>query len=170
MHNDFQKQIALFLIILVYFIPVQIFRIGTSLGYGIQWPLFRYQDTIIGVSCVSLLNDIGYLLTGTITGRSGISSILFLSSSMILLVSTIALIHSYITGQIIKFRKYSLFLSLSAILYLISIMIQYGLLLSGIAGISIPIGVPLMFFIGWWLHTYGMDFQIPPENQVTKDS
>lgn len=170
MLNAFPKKIALFLIILVYFIPVQIFRIGTSIGYGIQWPLFRYQDTVIGVSFISVLNDIGYLLTGTITGRSGISSILFLLSTIILLVSTIALIHAYMSGQQVKFRQYSLFLSLSAILYLISIMVQYGFLLSGTAGISIPIGVPLMFFIGWWLHRYGLDYKIPPENHLRKDS
>lgn len=169
MQNEFHKKIALFLIILVYFIPVQIFRIGTSIGYGIQWPLFKYQDTIIGVSFVSLINDIGYVLTGTITGRSGISLVLFLSSTIILLVSTIALIHTYVTGHPEKFRKYSLFLSLSAIIYLISIMVQYGFLLSGLAGISIPIGVPLMFFIGWWLHRYGLDYQVPSENLVRQD-
>jgi len=37
---------------------------------------------------------------------------------------------------------------------LASLIQQYGPLLHGPAGIAIPVGLPLVFAVGWWVYRY----------------
>ena len=70
-------KISLLLQCLVFLISINIYVIGDWLGMGVQWALFRDQQTYLGNSLILVTREITYVLNGTISGRSAISLILW---------------------------------------------------------------------------------------------
>jgi hypothetical protein len=148
-----EKNIQRILISLVIFvIPLNIYIIGDWLGTGIQWILFRYQQTYMGTDYISVFDDLYYISSGNITGRSAISIQLWVLGVIILISSIIFLSVSRITNRNGKIT--GLLLISSGIFFLAAVIIQYGITLSGPAGISIPVGIPLIFVIGGYFLFY----------------
>ena len=63
---------------LIFFVPVSVYGIGSMLGAGVQFPLFRYQDTYMGTNVITIVRDLEYVLEGTISGRSALMPIVWI--------------------------------------------------------------------------------------------
>lgn len=134
---------------LLFLVPLNIYVIGDWIGTGVQWALFRYQDTSYGTSLITLDRDIWYITSGLITGKSAISISLWVAGTVLLVISLIALA-VLIAEEIDEHIQIpGLMVIVSGILLLLSCMTQYGPLLSGPAGFSVPIGIPLVWAVGW---------------------
>lgn len=139
--------------IVVILVPINLYFIGDNLGIGIQFALFRYQITYLGSSFITILRDLDLVFTGFIHGRTAWSIITWAEGTFLLLTAFYLNLFSNIIKILIKeaiFRKIlgtSIFSG--SILYLMSCMLQYGPLLQGNSGISIPIGIPVIFYLGY---------------------
>ena len=137
--------------ILLFFIPINIYIIGTGIGTGIQWALFRYQQTGYGNSLITLDMDLGYVIAGVITGRSAVSISAWLVGVLLLISALIILLLSALDEERIRPSKAGILILLAGLAWLASDMLQYGLIFSGPAGVAIPVGIPLVCVVGWWL-------------------
>jgi uncharacterized membrane protein len=158
------RQIDILLNLLLFIIPINIYVIGEWLGTGVQWALFRYQQTYVGSNLLPVSRDIEYITLGVFTGKTALSVIVWLFAVILILISLILLVADQ-KEKTIK-RKYCGGILISAgILFLASCMIQYGPLFNGPAGISIPIGVPMILIAGWWMWSGGcrVFLEIPEE-------
>jgi len=72
-------------------IPINIYVIGDWLGAGVQWSLFRYQQTYLGSNLILINQDIQYILDGFISGKTTLSVLFWITAViflfLILLVS-----------------------------------------------------------------------------------
>jgi hypothetical protein len=112
---------------------------------GIQGALYRYQITVQGNSLIPITNEISYVTDGLYTGRSAFSVVFWVLGTCILVITTI---FTLIQGDRFtqkQIRMVTIGLAGSGIGYLASCVTQYGPLLNGPAGFSIPAGVVLIF-------------------------
>jgi uncharacterized membrane protein YoaK (UPF0700 family) len=49
-------------------------------------------------------------------------------------------------------KKASLLTITGGIVIAIAIIVQYGILLNSQSGFSIPVGIPIILIIGWWMY------------------
>jgi len=147
-----KSRLPLVLQCLVFLIPVNIYVIGDWLGTGVQWVFFRYQQTYLGDSIIPVTHEITYILKGTISGRSGFSLGLWAVGALLFIIATFLVILAYTDENFSLVKKASLVTMSGGILLAISVFIQYGILLNSQAGFVIPLGIPVILVIGWWMH------------------
>ncbi len=145
-------RIPLILQILVFIIPINIYVIGDWLGTGVQWAFLRYQQTYLGNSLILITRDITYVLTGVISGRSGISYILWAAGVVLFIIATILVILANTNENFAWIRKASLVTITGAVLLIGSVIMQYGIFFSSQSGFAIPVGIPVILVIGWWMY------------------
>lgn len=130
---------------LLLLIPVNIYVIARWVGAGVQFPLFRYQDTSWGTSTMTILTDAGYVISGTLVGRTANSLILWILGTSLLVMAFLAAL-TRDGGSRARLR--GLAVVAASLLFLLSLMVQYGPLLHGPPGIAIPVGVPVLLVTG----------------------
>lgn len=144
----------LFLIfsLLVFIVPIHFFVIGDNYGYGVQGFFYRYQEAPQGVSFIPLTNEIGYVTSGLIDGKSGMSIIMWAFGSLIFYSSYFIFLYKFhdLNKSHFKIISYLIFISIG--LLISSSFLQYGFFFVGPAGISILIGIPFLIFFGWILY------------------
>jgi len=134
-------------------LPMNIYVIGDWLGTGIQWALFRYQQTYLGTSLIPVSNDFRYVLDGIMGGRSGVSVLIWCAGAVMLVAAVFLFIYSQYMEPDSRWSSYPPLVSMVAgILFFLSCIVQYGVLLHSQAGFSIPIGVPIVIILGWYLY------------------
>jgi len=133
---------------LFFFIPLNIYIIGDWLGTGVQWALFRYQQTIFGSSFILHNNDVQYILDSIFTGKTALS---VLSWSMGIIFLALMVLVSNNSEEKSRAHHAGVLCVISGSLFLFSDIIQYGISLNGPAGVCIPTGIPLFIIAGWWL-------------------
>jgi hypothetical protein len=156
--------IASGLCIFCFVLPLQIFIIGNDTGIGIQGAVYRYQLTTQGDSLIPITREIWYVTSGMYNGRSAFSVILWVIGTIMLVFATI---YSLICGNLITRKQARLIiicLTGAGIGYLASCIAQYGLLLNGPAGRSIPLGVFVVFAFVISVHYYFNGSDIPELN------
>jgi hypothetical protein len=126
-------------------IPLNIYVVGGWIGAGIQFPLFRYQDTSWGISIISIFDEMSYVLSGTLTGRTAVSISLWVLGTVLLVAAFLA---ALLPEEKCPARLRGFALTGAALLYLLSLFAQYGLFLHGPAGIAIPVGIPFLLIAG----------------------
>jgi hypothetical protein len=125
--------------------------IGDGIGAGIQWSLFRYQSTYLGISFITVLKDLNYILTGVIAGKTAISLTIWFLGALLLIFSL--LLHSYNYYINIHDNRITGFLVVGGgTLLIIADFIQYHISLNGPAGFCIPLGIPIILGYGWLLY------------------
>jgi hypothetical protein len=140
---------------LLFIIPLNFFIIGNSIGIGVQWAFFRYQDSYLGSSFIPVTNDIGYILNGVLTGKTVISEILIIIAAIGFIIAFLILLSNYSHAIQIS----GIITIANGIFLLISTMVQYGPWLHGASGESMPIGVPLILVIGICMVKYNTSVQ-----------
>jgi hypothetical protein len=129
---------------ILFSLPLNFFIFSGGIGSGVQWSLFRYQNTYMGASIIPVTRDFYYLVSGTITGKSALSEILVILSAIVLVIAFLSVMANR--------TRLSGILTISAgILSLGSSVVQYGFLLHGSAGMCIPFGAPLLLIYGFLL-------------------
>lgn len=146
-------KVPIFLHLLLFAIPLNIYVIGEWIGTGVQWALFRYQDTSYGTSFITVTRDYEYIAFGTLTGKTAVSISLWIAGVVLLIIAFIALAAMILEEMDDKKHYPGIMVIGSGILLLLSCMVQYGPFLSGPAGVSIPIGIPLMLVVGWLIYS-----------------
>jgi len=136
-------------LLLLFLVPLNIYVIGDWIGTGVQWALFRYQDTSYGASFITLDREIWYITSGLITGKSAVSISLWVAGAVLLVISFIALAVFVAERMDEHIQIPGLMVIVSGILLLLSSIVQYGPLLFGPAGFSVPVGIPLVWVVGW---------------------
>lgn len=149
------------LLVFVFFLPLQCFIIGDNQGLGIQGAVYRYQITGNGISLIPVTHEIGYVMNGIYQGKTALSVILWGVGTLVL-VCTLLLSFirvNRINHPILHFTLAGTFSS--CILYLGSLVFQYGILFSGPAGISLPVGILMMALFVVFLFSYENIFLEP---------
>ena len=164
------RRIPLILILLLFVIPLNVYVIGDWIGTGIQWALFRYQETSYGISLITLTRDFEYITYSVLTGKTAVSIALWGAGTILLIIAFLALAAMIAEEMNDKVHLPGLLVIASGILYIASCMTQYGPFFTGPAGISIPIGIPLILAVGWLIYskTIGGDEkkQVPEDTNV----
>lgn len=142
------RRIPLILILLLFVIPLNIYVIGDWIGTGVQWALFRYQDTSYGTSIFTLIDDFEFITSGILTTKTVISISLWITGVVLLIIGFIAFVVIIAEEMDEQMHFLGLIVIASGILLLASCITQYGPLFSGPAGLSIPIGIPLTIVVG----------------------
>lgn len=150
--------IPISLMMFFFFLPLQCFIIGDNLGLGVQGAIYRYQITGSGNSLIPITYEIGYVASGLYQEKTAFSVILWVSGTLVLVCT---LIHSLIHMGQVNDRLLRLIIEgigVSCILYLASLVVQYGIFFSGPAGISLPAGILLMALFAGFMHHYWNSF------------
>jgi hypothetical protein len=138
-------------------LPVNIYIIGGTIGAGIQFPFLRYQETYLGTNIITILRDLDYITSGLIGGRSALSILLWVLGTALLVAAVVYFAARRHEGYE-SFRKpLALLVAGGAVAYLLSCVAQYGPLFHGPAGLSVPVGVPLILAVAWYIAKVGDD-------------
>jgi hypothetical protein len=129
--------------------PLHFFIIGDDNGYGIQGFFYRYQISSYGISFIPITNEIGYVTSGLIDGKSAISILLWALGSFTFSLAFFLFLLKFHELQEKHIKRISSLLFISIVILILSSFAQYGFFFFGPAGISILIGIPLLFGVGW---------------------
>jgi hypothetical protein len=156
--------ITLGLCIFCFVLPLQIFIIGNDTGIGIQGAVYRYQVTAQGNSLIPITREIWYVTSGMYNGRSAFSVIFWIMGTITLVFATAyALIYGNLITQK-QVRNIIICLAGAGVGYMVSCMAQYGLLLNGSAGISIPVGIFAIIAFALSIQYYSNGSDVPEIN------
>lgn len=146
-------------------LPANIYAIGDTVGAGLRFPLFLYQDTTYGASLIPLWREITYVTSGLITGRSALSILLWTLGTA-LLVAAIAYFAVKREEDYEALRKpLALLVAGGAVAYLLSCVAQYGPTLYGPAGFAVPVGVPLILAVAGYIMKAEEDEELEDEEE-----
>ena len=144
--------LAFFLFFFLVLIPIEFYILGEGYGYGLRGICYRYQITSMGDSFIPISYEVQYVLSGILTGKSGYAILIWALGSIFSGLSTMFLFYFLICKS-----PYLKILSaggivFASILFIISDMLQYGLLFFGPSGVAIPVALPLLFLLGWFVY------------------
>lgn len=145
------RRIPLLAALVLLLVPLDIYVIGERVGTGVQWVLFRYQDSSYGTSLITVARETEYVTSGIIAGKSAVSLSLWIAGATLLLAACIALAVLIAEHMDDRVHLSGLAVIASGFLFIASCMVQYGPFLSGPAGFSVPVGIPLVWAVGWWI-------------------
>jgi hypothetical protein len=131
-----------FALCLIFFIlPLQIFIMGDFTGIGVQGAVYRYQTSGYGTFFFPITREIVYVLNGTLSGRTALSILLWVSGTILLACTTIfAFLHVHDTTEN-YYQQIAWGLIVSCGIYLGSCIAQYGFFFKGMSGTSLPVGI-----------------------------
>jgi len=132
---------------LIFLIPLNIYMWGDWILVNVQWALFRYQQSPYGDSLIVGYKDMLYILQGLSTGLYTIAAaVLWTIGTLILLAGLIITIVAYTREESEKLRTASYFTLAGGIFLGLSALCRFN------GGFAIPIGVPIILIIGWWMY------------------
>lgn len=155
-----EKNLRIVLQVLVFCLPLTVFVIGDGLAAGLSFALFKIQMPFIvpdpSPFLITPLKEYGYIASGVIGGRTAIAYSLWYCGTA-LLAAALAIVIATGYGKAGPRYKNAAAAGtvLAGLLYLGSCIVQYGALLYGPSGYAIPVGIPLILFIGF--RAYRMD-------------
>jgi hypothetical protein len=133
--------------ILVFLIPLNIYMWGDWIIVDLQWAFFRFQSSPYGDSIIPINRDISYILLGQTTGIYPVLSTVFWTvGAALIVVGLLALSFCYLNERPDLVGNVSFFTVLAGICFGLSAIGRFA------GGFAIPIGVPVVLFIGWWLY------------------
>ena len=149
------------LLLFCFVIPLHVYTIGVDQGIGIQGTFYRYQVTVYGSMMITMMQDIWYVTSGTYSGRTALSIVLWVTGSISLVIATlINLIRPDYFNQHHKALTGFLLMG-TGLLFIISCIAQFGLFFHGSAGISLPFGGFLLMVLGIGIMMYPSFFNLP---------
>lgn len=149
----FKKSNCIVFSLILNIIPMTIYIIGDWLGTAIQFSWFSYIASDQGTSLISALTNLNYATSGILSQKTAISIVLWEAGTVLLAAATCLLLYEHANLRT-RHRVPGLLTIVAGVAMLASLIQQYGPLLHGPAGIAIPVGLPLVFAIGWWVYRY----------------
>ena len=146
--------IAIILCIFCFILPIQCFIIGDNIGQGVQGAVIRYQTTEQGNSLIPITRELEYITLGIYSGKSALSVILWATGTILLSATTILSLAYWNRLPYSRFRIILAGLVSAGLFYLGSCITRYGPFLSSPSGISLPIGVLILFLFAIFLYVY----------------
>ena len=132
--------------LLIFLIPLNIYMWGDWLLVDVQWALFRYQQSEYGTSLILGYKDILYIYLGQTTGFYNIAAALFWTAGVaILLIGLIVTVISIQERKSRNLKTASYFTLIGGIFLGLSAISRF------FGGFAIPVGVPIILVIGWWM-------------------
>ncbi len=148
---------------LVLLIPVNIYVIGDWMATGVRWALFRYQQSTLGSSVISIGNDFQYLLSGILQGRSAVILLIWIIAALLLVLCFIINLATLQKQTSFSLKITALLTILSGLLFTVSDIVQYGITFHSTSGFCIPVGIPLILVIGGWSYRDACEREKNPE-------
>jgi hypothetical protein len=134
---------------LVFCVPVSVYVIGSMLGAGVQFPLFRYQDTYMGANVITILRDLQYVMEGSITGRSALMPLFWTAGTLSGIAGLFCVAIPPRVRRWYSPRRGGVCIMGAGMWYLLALIAQYGPTFSSSGGFAVPVGVPVLFAAGW---------------------
>jgi hypothetical protein len=132
---------------LIFLIPLNIYMWGDWILVSVQWAFFRYMQTPYGNSYILGYKDILYIIQGQSTGLYNIGAAVFWTAGvLILLAGLIITIVAFTREESDKLKTASYFTLAGGIFLGLSALCRFN------RGFAIPIGVPIILIIGWWMY------------------
>jgi hypothetical protein len=132
---------------LLFLLPLNVYMWGDWLLVNVQWALVRYQQSHLGSSIIPFYKDIFYIVEGKTTGIYSILAASFWTvGSIFLLIGIFITLYAWKNERTELIRTASLITAGGGVLYCFSAIGRIN------GGFSIPIGVPIILIIGWWLY------------------
>lgn len=156
---------SLGILALLLLLPQSIYVIGDYLAFGIRFPFFRFQlafqsvsgpgDGAAGnltVSTITIMRELQFIsmgFVGKVLGKTAIATYVWLAALGFLILAAVLVI----SWQFLDNREHAqypgLLILVSGGLFLLWTMVQYGPLLFGPSGYSIPVGLPVFLYTGY---------------------
>ena len=162
--------IAFCICIFYFMLPLQLFIIGNDMGIGIQGAVYRYQISPQGISLIPLTSEVFYVTSGLYQGRTAMSVTFWVLGTAIFTVLTIASLVYWNQLSLRQIRIIMPGLAGAGFCYLVSCGFQYGVLLSGSAGKSLPIGIIFLIIFSIFVYYYQYLFQAPVDNSMQNNN
>jgi hypothetical protein len=142
---------------LIFLIPLNIYMWGDWILVNVQWALFRFQRAFIQFnqsgyvdSYIVGYKDILYILNGQSTGLYNIAATVFWTVGvLILLAGLIITIVAFTRVESDKIKTASYFTLAGGIFLGLSALCRFN------GGFAIPVGVPIILIVGWWMYKEG---------------
>jgi hypothetical protein len=134
---------------LIFCLPVSVYGIGPMLGAGVQFPLFRYQDTYMGTNVITIARDLHYVLEGTVTGRSALMPVFWIAGVFSGIIGLVSVAVPTRVHHLYSHRRGGICIMGAGLLYLVALIVQYGPTFLSSGGFAIPVGVPVLVVAGW---------------------
>ena len=122
-----------------------------------HWVLFKYNQTILGNGFIIFFREIDYILSGILSGKSAFPIVLWILGILLIVVATILIICMSVTNDQLFIKMASILNIGGAILFLISVIIQYGIFFHGPEGIAIPFGIPVILGVAYWQYRISLE-------------
>ncbi|MDD1696169.1 MAG: hypothetical protein LUQ54_04650 [Methanoregula sp.] len=162
MTNKFN--ISLLLQCLIFLIPLNIYMWGDWILVDLQWALFRYQQSPYGDSLILGYKDILYILHGQTTGLYNVAAAVFWTiGAAILLIGLLITLVAFARKESDKIKTASYFTLLGGIFLGISALCRFN------GGFAVPVGVPLILIIGWWMYKTDETDEMDESDDKTDD-
>jgi hypothetical protein len=114
---------------------------GDFMGIGIQGAVYRYQTSGYGTYFIPITREIVFVFNGTLSGRTALSVLLWVSGS-VLLASTAIFAFLHVDDDSKNYyRQVAYGLIVSCGIYLGSLIAQYGFFFKSMSGFSLPVGI-----------------------------
>ena len=143
-------RIPLILQCLVFLIPLNIFMWGDWIIVDLQWAFFRYQSSPYGDSLIPVYKDINYILLGQTSGIHPVLAVVFwVAGGTLLVIGLFSILYAYLNERPDVIRKTSILTIIAGIFFGLSAIERF------FGGFAIPVGVPVILIIGWWMYREG---------------
>ncbi len=143
-------RIPLILQCLVFLIPLNIFMWGDWIIVDLQWAFFRFQSSPYGDSLIPIYKDISYILLGQTSGIHPVLAVVFwVAGGTLLVIGLLSILFAYINERPDFIRKTSIITIFAGIFFGLSAIERF------VGGFAIPVGVPVILIIGWWMYREG---------------
>lgn len=120
---------------------------GDWLLVDVQWAFFRYQQSDYGTSLIFSYKDIVYIFLGQTTGWYNIVATFFWIVGVVILLFGLCIsIIASINRESCEIRTASYFTMSGGIFLGLSAVSRF------FGGFAIPVGVPIILIIGWWMY------------------
>jgi hypothetical protein len=137
--------------LLLFLVPLNIYVIGDNLAQGVQWALFRYQQSYLGNSLILIHKDYLYVADGILRGSSASSTLLWIAGAVLLVAAVIMLAIATARCLPCLVRPAGVLTVATGALFFVAMLVEYGPFLANSHGSSVPIGVPVIIVTGIWL-------------------
>jgi len=137
--------------ILLLCIPLNIYVIGDNLAQGVQWALFRYQQSSMGNSLILIHRDFQYVTGGILKGASAYSTMIWVAGAFLLVAAVLVLAVAVFRDQSGLVFPAGLLTVIGGLLFFAAMIVEYGPALANNHGSSVPVGVPVVVVTGLWL-------------------